>query len=205
MRLAHAYDRRSSMGLRAWWRRRSIRRTDSPLLGSQKEALKHIELRLRDMGVRHALIGGVAMTVHGLVRATKDIDYLMEGEREPDVHALFEALGFETLQRGRDVSSYLLARLRIDVLYARRPYSRAMLDHAIQATIDKTELFAVRPEDIIGLKLQALRNQPTRVQDRADIVLLLRLHGAAMDAERLNAYARLLGMEVVLDELRRQT
>jgi hypothetical protein len=191
------------MGLFEWLRRYRMTRPDS-LRESQKETLKHLESLFGKAKVLHALIGGVAMSVHGAVRGTKDIDYLVDGDSEVHVHAIFESLGFETLQRTPDVSSYLLGQLRLDVVYARRPYSKAMLANAERAKIDNVEILTVRPEDIIGLKLQALMHQPERVQDRADIITLLRLHGATMDRSRVREYARVLDMEAVLDELERQ-
>src|SRR5690349_15015804 len=125
------------MGLFDWLARRRFARDAHSLLGeSQRAALKELERRLSAADVPHALIGGVAMGVHGAVRATRDIDFLAEGEREPVVHGLMTALGFEAIQRTPDVSSYLLGRLRVDVLYARREASRAMLQRAIGVTLD---------------------------------------------------------------------
>jgi len=39
-----------------------------------------VSAELRKLGVRHALIGGLAVGVHGHVRATKDVDFLVGGE-----------------------------------------------------------------------------------------------------------------------------
>ena len=59
----------------------------------------------------------------------------------------------------------------------------------------------VVPEDLIGLKLQALANSPDRDQDRLDIKELLRLHRSRMDMTRVRDYFKIFGKEAELDAL----
>ena len=50
---------------------------------------------LRSAGFEYALCGGLAVAVHGHVRATKDIDLLVRPEDVPPIIALARTLGFD--------------------------------------------------------------------------------------------------------------
>ena len=45
-------------------------------------ALRDIALRLRALGVPFALVGGLAVSIHGEARFTRDIDLLIRAEDE---------------------------------------------------------------------------------------------------------------------------
>ena len=49
---------------------------------------------LADHGIDYAVCGGLAMAIHGLPRATVDIDLLIRPEDEERVYAAVEPLGF---------------------------------------------------------------------------------------------------------------
>ena len=60
-------------------------------------------------------------------------------------------------------------------------------------------MLAARPEDIIGLKVQAIANNPDRREkDAADIAALLeisRMEGRVVDWKKIESYYRLFSME----------
>jgi len=49
---------------------------------------------LGNAGLPYALCGGIAMSVHGLTRATEDIDLLVRPEHAPDVESVAGRLGY---------------------------------------------------------------------------------------------------------------
>ena len=63
----------------------------------------------------------------------------------------------------------------IDFIYASRPISKKMLDRSVAIDLGRTtKVKVLLPEDIIGLKVQALSNDPSRkIKDYADIDALL--------------------------------
>lgn len=64
----------------------------------------------------------------------------------------------------------------------------------------------LRTEDLIGLKLQALRNDPAReAQDFADIRTLALANRETMDWTIVEGYFRLLGATSLLETLRKET
>jgi hypothetical protein len=60
----------------------------------------------------------------------------------------------------------------------------------------------LKPEDIIGLKIQALKNDKSRSSaDLADIRMLLKLQKNNIDYSIIEEHAKLLGMEDLLKEI----
>jgi len=153
--------------------------------------------------IEHALIGGLAMAAHGAPRATVDLDFLADGMRAGDVDAVVRALGYEPIHRSEHAANYVAddpARGRIDFLFARRSYGRAMLERASAHAVLGETLRVADAADLIGLKVQASSNDPARRrQDLADVERLLRVGG--VDLGRVREYFRLFDREKELDAL----
>jgi hypothetical protein len=168
-----------------------------------RSVLLEIHNALRDASIAHALIGGLALAAHGAARATSDLDLLADGERSSDVDRILRARGFECLQRSENVANYVAAvreRGRVDFLFARQAYGRAMLERAALHTILGAPIRVVDAADLIGLKVQSSSNDPSRrYLDLADIDRLLRR--AEVDLARVREYFRLFDREKELDAL----
>ena len=126
--------------------------------------------RLSELGVPHALIGGLAVGVHGHPRATKDADFLVGAEA-------FERTS--PLVVYRDELRDLVRLGAIDFL-AVPPAFPSLAEHLVPAVPGEVPVIPV--EALILLKLHA--NRP---QDRADVVALLE---AGVDAAAVTRYLR---------------
>ncbi len=164
-------------------------------------ALVGLVARLGSLGISHALIGGLGVSALGHVRSTLDIDLLVPGSQRDSLHELMGQLGAECLMRNEDAANYLIGPLRIDFLFAHRAYSKAMLERAKPLQVQGVGTAVVMPEDLIGLKLQALANDPSRSQDVQDIRGLIQAKRSELDEPLLREYFRLFGREQWLDEL----
>ncbi len=156
-------------------------------------------------GVDHALIGGLGMAAHGVVRATQDIDLLVPGEEAERVDRIMRARGYEPLHASENVANYASADPalgRVDFLFAKRAATRSMLARARHhRALEGLAIRAVEPADLIGLKVQASSNDPRRrTLDLADIARLLAIVPAG-DLERVRDYFRLFDREQELDAL----
>jgi hypothetical protein len=141
-------------------------------------------------GFRVALIGGFALPFHGVRRATGDVDFLVEAHGADALDEALSAAGWQALHRSADAANYRGsgASPGVDVLYARRSPTLAMLDRA-RLPPGGGDVAVVDVEGLIGLKLQAMVNAPTRRrQDEADIVALLSLHLPSLDQALLEEY-----------------
>ena len=168
-----------------------------------RNVLIEIHTALDEQGVDHVLIGGLALTAHGAARATIDLNFLADGDRDSDVDAPMRSHGYECLHRTENVGNYLSAdraRGRVDFLFVRRFYGRAMLQRAATHAILGQQVRVADAADLIGLKVQASSNDPKRRgRDMVDIERLLSSPG--VDLDRVRVYFRLFERESELDAL----
>jgi hypothetical protein len=156
------------------------------------------------VGVQSALIGGLALSPHKVVRATQDIDLLVDGLAADTVHIEVTGIGYECLHRSAEVANYQRRDERLDFLFASRPVARRLLAGAQQVDSSLGRLRVVSAEGLIGFKLQGVMNDPRRTQDLEDIKALLRANGDSINMAEVREYFRLFERESLLDDLLQQ-
>lgn len=159
---------------------------------------------LNAIGAKFALIGGLALASHKIVRATQDVDFLVDAAKADDIEAAVTGLGYRRLHRSADAANYVRGDERLDVLYASRPAARRLLDSAGELDTALGRLRVVSAEGIIGFKLQAFVNDPRRTQDLEDIRALVRANRGTLDMNEVRDYFRLFERESLLDEILRE-
>lgn len=160
------------------------------------KVLDQLGSALSRAGVRYALIGGFALAMRGVQRATADLDFLLMLEDLETAHRILEAQGYQRVFHSENVSHYRAEEDdfgRIDILHAFRGPSLSMLKRAESMTISpQLRIPVLQLEDIIGLKIQAAVNDPSRAEaDWLDIRLLLQAakrQGRAPDWELIDDY-----------------
>ena len=161
--------------------------------------------------VRYALIGGFAMALRGLQRATVDLDFILMLEDLEKADAVLHTYSYNRVFKSENVSHYESADAswgRIDILHAFRAPTMGMLLRANRLTVTAdTTIPVVQIEDLIGLKIQALVNNPAReTRDWTDIQLILEAAGEnsdTVDWELVLSYLQIFGLESKLPELKR--
>lgn len=123
------------------------------------------------VNVRPALIGGHAVNLYARPRSTMDVDFLADSEDAEVLRATFLTAGFEILDWRDDLGSVVRDDLRIDLIFARRPYTRSFLESA--RVFENVPCRVATPDALIALKLQAFNNDPRRLQDLVDIKALI--------------------------------
>ncbi|MGZ3769557.1 MAG: nucleotidyl transferase AbiEii/AbiGii toxin family protein [Bdellovibrio sp.] len=163
-----------------------------------RKTLAEAHFILEQQGVAHALIGGFALAVYGHHRATVDIDFLADGTKKDLIKSLFVANGYALKYESNEVLQFTGPGF-IDILLANRPLSQEMLKQAIQNK--ELGIYVVRPEDIIGLKIQAYKNDSSReFQDKADIQKLLQFPN--LDLSLIKKYAELFNEWPTIEKMR---
>ena len=128
-------------------------------------------------GVRHAVCGGIAVTVHGATRSTKDIDILVEpAHLQPALEAVrplgyvFAALpmvfdrGSERERHVQPVSKIVAGEhLVLDFLLAEASFA-GFLDGRTELTLSEGPLVVVSRDVLLRMKRLA-----GRAQDLADV------------------------------------
>jgi len=152
--------------------------------------------------VPHALVGGVALAVHGYLRATTDIDMLIDGSMLSEARRALESIGLLQAQNAvmkfkrvdilRALSPELGELVVVDVLIV-NDLGSDVVAHARASDIHGVSVPVASADDIVLLKL--LRDS---VRDRADIEELAALQ--PLDRDYLTRRASDLG---ILDRLHR--
>ncbi|MEA3159814.1 MAG: hypothetical protein QOD95_1362 [Gammaproteobacteria bacterium] len=138
-------------------------------LGKQ---IEEIIAALNGAGVRFALIGGLALASHKVIRATRDIDLLTDVKSADEIDRLLTLLGYRCIHRSADAGNYLRGDERVDFLYASRPVARQLLSAAAEFKTAFGDLRVVSLEGLIGFKLQGFVNDaPLAVEGGVTIAL----------------------------------
>lgn len=165
--------------------------------------------------IHFALIGGLAMSAWGVVRATADIDLLAHSDPSPlrnltirqRMKTFFESRGCTVDWRMGDLEDPIPLLLRIglapptvdleaDVLWAHKRWQREALTRIVTLTVSGMDVFVLHPEDLILLKLEA--GGP---QDLLDVESLLAESPPDLDITRLKRKAGQLRLGTTLEKL----
>lgn len=135
-----------------------------------------------------AVVGGVALVLHGLPRLTMDLDILMDGDKQGQILACLDRRGYERLHVSPGYSNHLHEQSswgRVDVLYVRGKTRDEVFDRAKIETGPRGVTVPVAdPEHLISMKVFACRSSPGRqAQDLTDIRRLAAV--AAVPDERV--------------------
>jgi hypothetical protein len=152
-------------------------------------------------GTEPALIGGLAVAAHQVVRATQDVDFLLAGEAADKIHEALLNLGYQCLHRSEDAANYVRGSEGLDLLYAHRPIARRLLEQAIPRDTPMGRLRIISVEGLIGFKLQGFTNDATRTRDLDDVRALMKIHRASLNMAELREYFALFNQLELLDEL----
>jgi hypothetical protein len=148
-------------------------------------------------GFQVAVIGGVALAAYGHPRLTLDLDIVTEAGAQDELVAMLESTGFLTLHRSAGYSNHRHAdrqRGRVDVMYVRGDTTDQLFASVRELAGPGGKLIPVpRPEHLIAMKVQAIKDAPERTwQDLADIGYLLGMDG--VNREEVGGYFERAGL-----------
>lgn len=131
---------------------------------------------------RWAIAGGVALAAYGHPRMTLDIDIVTERAAQETLVPAVEAHGYRTLYVSEGFSNHRHedpAFGRLDVIYVNAVTADQLFAAARELPgPGGRSILVPKPEHLIAMKLQAIRNAPERTwQDLADVGYLLSLDG----------------------------
>jgi hypothetical protein len=172
-----------------------------------QESLAERAAALARAGVPFAVAGAFAVAMHGHVRATRDIDFLVRlSDREAARRAL-EDLGYGCTLQGDGFAHFERRPLpdlpgvveRTDLLFSKQALGQRAIEVAMRQPMPWAHgsLPVVPLETLLLMKLMALIAAPSRPNDRSDLLELWRLHGRSVDVDRLRADAAAIGDDVV--------
>ncbi len=173
-----------------------------------KEVVKILITRFQQKDIDFVLTGGLALSTMGIFRFTKDIDFPVYEESKETIHDIMTDLSYQKQEFStEEIISYwspIKALGQVDYIFARRKYTKAMMLRAKKSPVfdGKFELKTILPEDLVGLKVQAISNDPgNRLSvDAPDIQRILQIKLDEIDMELVRMYFELFSKEDLLDE-----
>ena len=159
---------------------------------------------LEGNGYRYGVIGGVALAMYGMPRATVDLDLVVEAAAQDDLIRFLESLGYQTLHRSSGYSNHAHldpSQGKLDVVYVRGETGEKIFSSCRRLKgpggIDAP---VPRPEHLAALKVLAMKNDPSRTfQEMADLRFLIALPG--VDRREIHTYFTRHDFEDRFDEL----
>ncbi len=155
---------------------------------------------LRAERVEYAVVGAMAGSIHGVVRATLDADAVLSlsVQRAADLERAFKAAGFQTELRRGDQDDPIAAVLRladsfgnrVDLLIGLRGLEPAAFSRAAEISIRGVPLRTIGLEDYIAMKISA-----GAAQDLLDARSALEASAGKLDVILLERLARRFGPE----------
>lgn len=184
--------------------------------------LSFVTATLENQGIRYALVGSFASSIHGMYRATADIDILVEIEIE-QVHPLFEALQDkfyvdELTMRNAITHGGSFNAIHFDSVF-KVDFFSSRFDEFALAQLDRRELRKIAPEssesvyvasieDTILAKLRWYRaGQETSNTQWTDVIGMIRTPHTNLNLPYLHAWSKRLDLTDLLqkafDEVRK--
>jgi hypothetical protein len=155
---------------------------------------------LRAAHVDYAVIGAMAASVHGVIRASRDADALLSLTISalPGLEARFKAAGFETELRRGDMDDPIGAVLtlhdkfenRVDLLVGIRRFDPAAFSRAIEVPHYGAPLRFVALEDFVAMKIFA--GSP---KDLSDATSALQIATEPLDVDLLHQLCKRFGAD----------
>ncbi|MDP2923016.1 MAG: hypothetical protein Q8O30_04775 [Candidatus Omnitrophota bacterium] len=173
-----------------------------------KTVLKRLIDTFEKNEISYALIGGFALGVYGVVRATNDLDFLIDKKHEAFLKKFMKQNIYDIIYESEDIIQFEHPTGifgSIDFLYAFRKPSLEMLKRAVKKDLfeETITVKVLLPEDIIGLKVQAFANQPNRkVLELEDIKNLIMANLKDLDWEIIKNHFALFNLNMLYKELK---
>jgi hypothetical protein len=161
-----------------------------------RRTYERISRRLAGLSIRHSLVGGLAVFLHGLRRFTEDIDVLVTPHDLARLRNNLVGSGYVTVPGGTQSIRDAETGVRIDfVLSGQFPGDGKPKPVAFpepeQGTETRDGLVVIDLRTLIELKLASGMTAPGRLQDLADVQRLIQVHRLGLEyGEKLHPYVR---------------
>jgi hypothetical protein len=160
-----------------------------------QKAARNITGRLREMGIPHAICGGLAVTAHGHIRVTEDVDVLLTAEGLARFKERWLGRGWVERFPGSRGLRDAQFKVRIDFCLTGeypgdgKPGPVAFPEPARAADVSEDGTAIVSLPVLIELKLASAMTAPDRPRDYDDVIQLIRANDLPRDfTKHLNPY-----------------
>lgn len=168
---------------------------------------------LQRLGVPYFVGGAMASAVHGVARATRDVDVIADLRTEhaeplaaalqSEFHFDDRALAAAIRRRGRFSAVHLSSMFVVDLFVAGdEPYARAQMERRREEQVcplPECSAYFATAEDVVLAMLSWYRDAADRpARHWADLMGVVRTQGEALDRHYLGRWAEALGLTTLL-------
>ncbi len=165
--------------------------------GEVQKSLRRITARINALGIDYAVVGGMALFLHGFRRFTEDVDILVTREGLAKLHQALEGSGYRPPFAGSKNLRDTENGVRIEFLVAGefpgdgKPKPVAFPEPDTAAA-EQDQIQLLNLENLIELKLASgMTGGIERLKDITDVVEVIRMLGLPETmADRLNPYVQ---------------
>jgi hypothetical protein len=159
-------------------------------------------------GLPFLVIGGYAVMAHGFVRATDDLDLLVQGSRRGHWRRLLEGLGMTVYREAPAFTQFNAppgARLPVDLMFVADGIFEQMRTSAEPASVGGVAFGVVSLLHLIALKCHAIKHGKSlrRIKDTDDLIQLIIINGLDLNERELRATILKHGDQELYEKLRR--
>jgi hypothetical protein len=177
-----------------------------------EEALQQLVSVFKQLDIPYRIVGSVASSAQGMMRATLGIDMVALLEKRHVArltshlnknYHIDETLVLEAITRGSSFNLiHLDTMIKIDIfILGKRPYDKVSFDRERLETLDGLTLSFKTPEDVILGKLEwFIGIDKTSERQWRDVLGLLKVQGSLLDFNYMRQWAK----ELTVDELLEQ-
>lgn len=154
--------------------------------------IQEIAKRAGDAGIPFLVIGGYAVFVHGYVRATDDLDLIVQRGRRAHLGKMLNDLGMTVKN---DAANFVQfdspdgSGMEVDLMLVSEDVFGRMEQTAIDTTVEGTQVRVVSLLHLIALKCHALQHSKSlrRLKDMDDLVQLILINRLDLNEPELRA------------------
>ena len=145
-----------------------------------QKSLRRITGRLNDLGIDYAVVGGMALFLHGFRRFTEDVDILVTRESLQRLHEALEGIGYRPPFAGSKNLRYTENGVRIEFLVAGefpgdgKPKPVAFPEPGLVA-MEQEGIRLLNLNALIELKLASGMTGLARLKDLADVQEVIKM------------------------------
>jgi len=165
-----------------------------------KKVLKLIIKDFEESSVSYSLMGGFALGIYEVFRATIDMDFLVDVKDLDKVKQIMKKYMYKTIYETENVIQFdsdIKEMGSIDFILSKRNISNKMLLDSDEYEIlnNEIKIKVLKIEDLVAFKLQAINNDITRKKkDWNDIVQIIEKNNSKIKWNKLKEYFELFDM-----------
>ncbi len=187
------------------------------LVNETAEALQQLVSVFEGLAIPYRIVGSVASSTQGMMRATLDIDMVARLETRHSAqlasqlkneYHVDEELAKEAIAQSSSFNLiHLSTMIKIDIfMLGKRPYDRVSFDRERLETLEGLTLSFKTPEDIILGKLEwFVGTDKTSERQWRDVIGLLKVQGTSLDFDYMRKWSNELGVDKLLEQALQET